>query len=53
MVADPGALDPQMSAVSALFQLSLFAYDNLVSVDADGEIGIAARQGLELSTARP
>ena len=39
MVADPGALDPQMSAVSALFQLSQFAYDNLVSVDANGEIG--------------
>ena len=39
MVADPGALDPQMSAVSALFQLSQFAYDNLVSVDANGEVG--------------
>ena len=39
MVADPGALDPQMSAVSALFQLSQFAYDNLVSIDKDGEIG--------------
>lgn len=38
MVADPGALDPQLSAVSALFQLTQFAYDNLVSVDADGEI---------------
>ncbi|MFH8252759.1 ABC transporter substrate-binding protein [Microbacterium sp. B2969] len=38
MVADPGALDPQLSAVSALFQLTQFAYDNLVSVDADGAI---------------
>lgn len=39
MVADPGALDPQMSAVSSLFQLSRFAYDTLVSIDLDGEIG--------------
>ena len=39
MGADPGALDPQMSAVSALFQLSRFAYDSLVSIDAKGEIG--------------
>ncbi|KAA9151030.1 ABC transporter substrate-binding protein [Microbacterium lushaniae] len=38
MVADPGALDPQMSAVSALFQLSQFAYDSLVSLDEEGEI---------------
>lgn len=37
-VADPGALDPQASAVSALFQLSRFAYDTLVGLDADGEI---------------
>ncbi|MGP3534300.1 ABC transporter substrate-binding protein [Microbacterium sp. RD1] len=36
--ADPGALDPQMSAGSALFALSKFAYDSLVSVNADGEI---------------
>ena len=39
MSADPGALDPQMSAVSALFQLSRFAYDTLVSINAEGEIG--------------
>ncbi|MFB8387559.1 ABC transporter substrate-binding protein [Microbacterium sp. NPDC055910] len=38
-VADPGALDPQASAVSSLFQLSVFAYDSLVSVDADGTVG--------------
>ncbi|MEU1973109.1 ABC transporter substrate-binding protein [Microbacterium sp. NPDC019599] len=38
MVADPGALDPQLSAVSALFQLTQFAYDNLVAVDENGEI---------------
>lgn len=36
--ADPGNLDPQMSAGSALFDLSLFAYDTLVSVNKDGEI---------------
>lgn len=38
LAADPGALDPQMSAGSALFALSKFAYDSLVSVNADGEI---------------
>lgn len=38
MVADPGALDPQISAVSALFQLTQFAYDNLLSIDGDGGI---------------
>lgn len=38
-VADPGALDPQLSAVSSLFQLSQFAYDALVSIDLDGEVG--------------
>ncbi len=36
--ADPGNLDPQMSAGSALFALSKFAYDSLVSVDIDGEV---------------
>ncbi|GAA5202778.1 ABC transporter substrate-binding protein [Microbacterium jejuense] len=38
MVADPGALDPQASAVSTLFQLSAFAYDRLVSIDQDGKV---------------
>ncbi|GAA1966295.1 ABC transporter substrate-binding protein [Microbacterium deminutum] len=37
--ADPGSLDPQMSAGGALFAVSKFAYDNLVSVDDKGEIG--------------
>ena len=37
--ADPGALDPQMSAGGALFAVSRFAYDALVSVDENGEIG--------------
>ena len=36
--ADPGNLDPHMSAGSALFALGKFAYDSLVSVNADGEI---------------
>src|SRR4051812_40665204 len=36
--ADPGALDPQGGATSALFQLTQFAYDSLVSIDAKGEI---------------
>jgi len=38
MGADPGNLDPQMSAGSALFDLSLFAYDTLVSVNGEGEV---------------
>jgi peptide/nickel transport system substrate-binding protein len=33
--SDPGNLDPQMSAGSALFTLSGLAYDSLVSVNAD------------------
>lgn len=37
-VADPGALDPQASAVSALFQLTRFAYDPLVGMTPEGEI---------------
>ncbi len=32
--SDPGALDPQGAAGSALIQLSTFAYDSLVGVDA-------------------
>src|SRR5690606_7869238 len=34
--ADPGNLDPQMSAGSALFDVTTFAYDTLVAVDAEG-----------------
>lgn len=33
--ADPGNLDPQMSAASALFAVTQYAYDSLVSVDAE------------------
>jgi len=36
--SDPGNLDPQMSAGRALFDLSLFAYDTLVSVNEEGGI---------------
>ncbi|MBO3746095.1 ABC transporter substrate-binding protein [Streptosporangiaceae bacterium NEAU-GS5] len=36
--ADPGALDPHGSAVSALFTMTQFAYDNLVAVTKDGKI---------------
>ncbi len=37
--ADPGNLDPQSGAASALFQVSRFAYDSLLSLDAvDGTI---------------
>lgn len=35
--ADPGNLDPQMSAGSALFDVTTFAYDTLVGVDAEGQ----------------
>jgi peptide/nickel transport system substrate-binding protein len=38
MAADPGALDPQMSAASNTFQMTQFAYDNLVNADAKGKI---------------
>lgn len=36
--SDPGALDPQGGASSTLLQLSRFAYDSLVAVDAEGEV---------------
>jgi peptide/nickel transport system substrate-binding protein len=38
LAADPGSLDPQMSAGGALFAVSKFAYDALVSVDEKGQI---------------
>ena len=41
--SDPGNLDPQMGAGSALFTVTQFAYDPLLSVDAEtGEIRSAA-----------
>lgn len=39
MDSDPGNLDPQMSAASNVFQLSAFAYDNLITIDQEGTIG--------------
>lgn len=38
IASDPGALDPHGGATSTLLQLSRFAYDSLVSVDAEGEV---------------
>ncbi|MEI7054320.1 ABC transporter substrate-binding protein [Nocardioides sp. CCNWLW239] len=38
IASDPGALDPQGGVTSTLLQLSRFAYDSLVSVDAEGEV---------------
>ncbi|MFI2706023.1 ABC transporter substrate-binding protein [Nocardioides sp. CER28] len=38
VATDPGALDPQGSAVSAALQLGRFAYDTLVAVNAKGEV---------------
>jgi peptide/nickel transport system substrate-binding protein len=38
MSADPGNLDPQGSAASNTFQITQFAYDNLVNEDANGKI---------------
>lgn len=44
MGSDPGALDPQSSALSSAIQLAQFAYDPLVHINASGEIqpGLAA-----------
>jgi peptide/nickel transport system substrate-binding protein len=36
--SDPGALDPAMSASNSLFTIEHLAYDNLVAVDADGQV---------------
>lgn len=38
MTADPGNLDPQMNTSSALFQMSMLAYDSLLGQDAHGKI---------------
>lgn len=38
MNSDPGNLDPQATAASNTFQLTQFAYDNLLNVDAKGKI---------------
>jgi len=36
--ADPGNLDPQLSAASNLYQLTFFAYDPLLNVDGHNQI---------------
>ena len=53
LAADPGNLDPQASAVSALFALTHFAYDPLVNVDAKGKVssGLAKEWKLDGTTA--
>lgn len=38
LTADPGNLDPQMSAASSVGQLAAFSYDSLVSADDEGKI---------------
>ncbi len=38
MNSDPGNLDPQGAATSNTFQMTQFAYDNLLSESADGKI---------------
>jgi peptide/nickel transport system substrate-binding protein len=50
--ADPGALDPQGSASSPLFQVSKFAYDSLVSIDAKGKVtsGLASKWSVNGTT---
>jgi peptide/nickel transport system substrate-binding protein len=50
--ADPGNLDPQASAATNLYQMSHFAYDSLVYVDADGKVvsGLAEDWSVEGST---
>ena len=45
--ADPGNLDPQSGAASALFQATRFAYDSLLSMaPEDGSHPVAAGHGL-------
>jgi peptide/nickel transport system substrate-binding protein len=52
--ADPGNLDPQASAGTDLFQFSQFAYDSLLSIDAEGVIDsqLASEWTVEGSTVR-
>ncbi|MDR1808042.1 MAG: ABC transporter substrate-binding protein [Propionibacteriaceae bacterium] len=37
-LSDPGSLDPQLSVVSALFEISGYAYDTLVGLTPDGDV---------------
>ena len=36
MVTDPGALDPQLSIVAGVFEMTGYAYDSLVGLDPQG-----------------
>jgi len=38
MVTDPGALDPQLSIVAGIFEMSFFAYDSIVGLDSKGNV---------------
>jgi len=37
-VSDPGALDPQMSIVSGVFDMTFYAYDSIVGIDPTGKV---------------
>ena len=36
LTADPGNLDPQLSAANAVFQTTSFGYDTLIHLDKEG-----------------
>lgn len=52
LASDPGSLDPMGSASSPLFQVSKFAYDSLVSVDAKGQVAseLASKWSVDKTT---
>lgn len=37
-VSDPGALDPQLSIVSGVFDMTFYAYDSIVGIDPTGKV---------------
>ena len=38
LTADPGNLDPQLSAANAVFQTTSFGYDTLIHIDKEGKL---------------
>lgn len=38
LTADPGNLDPQLSAANAVFQTTSFGYDSLIHIDKNGKL---------------
>ena len=38
LTADPGNLDPQLSAANAVFQTASFGYDSLIHIDKEGKL---------------